>query len=213
MGQNVTSASLRVTLSGTVTDTFDLWTPESSFTINQDSSLTNGEGSGEINFVWSKSGSMGASGANTIDLNGTEVDIYGNTLALDSLKVLIVRNTSTTGSSLTITTNGIGFVSAGASVPLGAGDPFVTSNLTTGWAITAGSADTITITNDNAGNSASYEIMVAGVKIDASSSSSSFSSATSDSSSSLSSTSLSSDSSSSDSSSSESSSSESSSSP
>jgi hypothetical protein len=178
--QNVTSANLRVTLSGTVTDTFDLWTPEASFTINQDTSFTNGEGSGQVNFVWSKSGSMGASGSNTIDLIGSEEDIYGNVMALASLKSLIIRNTSTTGSQLNITTNGIGFVTGTSpSIPVTAGGVLVLTHVTTGWALSAGSADTIVITNANASNGATYEIMIAGVKVDASSSSSSYSSASS----------------------------------
>jgi hypothetical protein len=197
MAQTLTNTSVSVSLYGSVTDKFDLHVPQSGFTITQGSSLANGTGDNQINYVWAKVGKMGSSGSNTIDLYGVESDIYGNLMVLNTLKVLVVKNTSTNpDSELRITTNGIGFI--GGTTPYIPVEPgaFVNINsLLDGWDISPGTADTITITNTNSNDGATYEFMVGGVQIDASSSSSSYSSASSSSSSPLKSSSSSSSSS------------------
>jgi len=187
MAQSIESASVNVSLSGTTTDNFALHVPSSGFSISQGSSLTNGVGDGAINYVWAKVGKMGASGSNTIDLYGAEADIYGNTMALNTLKILVIRNTSTDeDSELRITTNGIDFIGGTTPyIPIEPGGFVNINSLLDGWDISPGTADTITITNQNANNGADYEFMVAGVQIDESSSSSSYSSASSSSSSPL----------------------------
>ena len=221
MAQNIESSLYTVTLSGTVSDTFALMVPQSTFNISQNTSIANGTGDDEGNFVWSTEGTIPAGGSVTIDLKGTNKDIFCNDVDMDVLKIIVVRNTSDseTGGAVTskinVTTNGIGFLTGTApTVHIGSGSVFTTSNLKDGWTLTAGSADTITITNENANAHAAYQAMFLGYIEDASSSSSSYSSASSDSSSSSSSSSspssassASSDSSSSDSSSSDSSSS------
>jgi len=194
MAQNIVSSILQVTLSGTVSDTFDLMNPQSTFSINENQSITNGADTNEGNFVFSDLGTIAASGSVTIDLKGSLVDIFGNTVDMDILKVIIVRNTSDqqTGgaitSNLTVATNGIGFLTGTTPlVHVGPGSVFCASDLADGWTLAAGSADTVTIANTNTEAHAAYEFMVMGIITEESSSSDSYSSASSASSSSSSS--------------------------
>jgi len=191
MAQNIVDSLLTVTLSGTVSDTFALMNPQSDFAITTAQDIANGSATNQGNFVWSGKGSIPASGSITIDLKGSNKDIFCNNVDIDVLKILLVNNTSdqetggAVSSIVNISTNGIGFLTgAGAAIRIGPGSPFMVSDLDNGWTLTEGSADTFTITNENANAHASYEFMVLGYIEDASSSSSSYSSASSESSSS-----------------------------
>lgn len=196
MAQNVSSALVLAQITGTVTDTFDLMSPTATFEILKSQALTNGTGNDQINYVWSDAHKIAIGGSKTYDLSGSDTGPHGNTLALTTLKVLAVRNVSPDNSStaqVSITTNGIGFMTGTTpSIKVPAGDVLMMTNLRAGWTITNTSADTITVTNDDSFNGAWIEFMVAGVVTDESSSSSSLSSLSSSSSSSPSSSSSSS---------------------
>jgi len=198
MSQKVINAGLSISMSGSISDDFSLHVPNSGFSISNSLTLSNGVGDNQVNYIWAKEGKMGKSGSNTIDVYGTEEDIYGNLMLLSTLKVLIIKNTSTDKYSvLRVTTNGIGFITGTTPyLEVRPGSFTVVSSVLDGWEVTAGSADTITITNIGTEDGATYELMIAGVKIDESSSLSSFSSASSSSSSPLKSSSSSSSSSS-----------------
>lgn len=189
MTQNISGANVSASLIGRNTDPFPLHSPITSFLINQSSTITQGEGDAQINYVWGKTDKVGRSGSTTINLrDGSQKDIYDNVMSLKYLKTIIVVNRSETESKIRITTNGIGFI--GGTTPyvnIEQNSHFGTVALNEGWEITAGSADTITIENINPNDGAIYEIFVSGTYVEASSSSSSYSSGSSDSSSSSSS--------------------------
>lgn len=193
MTQKISSGNFNAGFTGTITDGFDLMSPEARVSISNTVTPTNGEGTDNINYAWADKGQLAASGAVTIDLIGSETGPFGNTMNLSKLKYIQVNNTSSarstpTNSVLAVTTNGIGFLSGTTPAALiDSGGCFINSSFRNGWTLTNGSADTITITNNSSEHAATYELVVLGVETNASSSSSSSSEALNSSSSSSSS--------------------------
>ena len=180
---SINTSQYIVSLSGTINDTFDLMTPTANYDLTLTQTITNGTGENQGNIVYSDSGDISASGSVTIDLISTVTDVYNHQLNMSELKLIEIRNTSdqetggATSSIIKVETNGIGFLTGtNEYLTIGPGSAFTTSSLVSGWSLSAGSADTITITNQNASAHAAYEIMVMGVQSNESSSSSSFSS-------------------------------------
>ena len=145
--------------------------------ITENQSLTDGTGAGKADIAYHDAGTIAGSGAVALDIAGGVTDAFGDTVAITKLKGVIVRNISddTTAGHSTVATdaviefggtgaNGIttfftvgtsgAYVRAGGAVAAVAADA-------TGYAVTAGSADTIHIKNGST-SPAAYQIMVIG---------------------------------------------------
>lgn len=192
------TAKLDVTTTKDLGDADNLADPTDVLALSVTDSLTNGRGEDNGNLLWFDSGSIAASGSQAIDLVGSLTTAYGDTVNFDKIKGIMVVNTSTTnGSQINVVdTSGMYSVAAGDGVKLIPGSNgnsfmYIYTPDATAWDIAAGT-DTLTLTNADASNAATYQIAVIGVEIDSSSSSSSSSSSDSSSSSSPSSASSSS---------------------
>jgi len=207
MVQTLSNMDFSVAFLGSTTKNTHLnFSPIDSFNINQSVNLENGTGDGQADFVWADKNSVGRLGSKTYNLHDDYKDVFNNRLNFTHLKGIQVNNLSTRA-SLSVTTNGIGFIGGTTpSINVGPSSSTSTNTQDSGWVITPGSADTVTITNLSNEDGLDFEVLFVGVNInDNSSSVSSYSSGSSISSSSplkSSSSSSSSDSSSSDSSSS-----------
>ena len=196
----MSSARLSISVNGSVTQGYSLNNVSASFAISKDQNISNGSGNNALNTEFAADGKINAGGSVTFDISGTETGLFADTITMNYLKVLCVKNVSPDNGSeaqISISTNGIGFVADSSDIiRCPAGDVTLLTNLRgTGWTVTGASADTITLTNDDSGTGAWYEILLLGVTTEASSSSSSLSSLSSSSSSSPSSSSNSSSSS------------------
>jgi hypothetical protein len=166
-----------------MSDAFDLMTPEAQVSISNSLTPSDGEGTDQFNYAWADKGQLAASGTVTIDLIGSETGPFGNTMNLSKLKYIQVNNTSDdrstpTDSEISVSTNGIGFLSGTTpKAHIDSGGCFINAAFRNGWTLTNGSADTITITNEDTEHAATYELVVLGVETNASSSSSSSSEA------------------------------------
>ncbi len=97
------------TLSGTYTSSGDLTTPTESVAISDSQAYTNGTGANQANAFFSDTRSLAVSTPETIDLTADLTDAFGTTLALTSIREIIIRNNSTTsGEDITISGNVLG---------------------------------------------------------------------------------------------------------
>jgi len=197
------SASLAVNSKKDMGDIDSIADPTQVLSLISTDSLQNGFGADQASLIYSTSGSIAASGSQAFDLVGSLTSVYGDTINFDNVRGVYVINTSTTNQSQinVVDTSGIFSVAAGDGVkliPSSTGNAFffIYTPSDTAWDVSAGT-DTITLTNQDSTNAATYQIAVLGAEIDSSSSSSESSSSESSSSSSDSSSSSSSESSSS----------------
>jgi len=136
-------------------------TPQASVSL----AFTNGAGANKVEAVGMKAGTVAGSGTVDIDLAGVLTDPAGDVITFSKVKGFIIRNTEAVGV-------GTGFEVGGnfASWVKAAGDEVVVhpggfvaigDPGADGYAVTADSADTITLTNLDATDQ-DYEIVVLG---------------------------------------------------
>lgn len=184
------TAKLDVTTTKDLGDLDSLADPTDVLAMSVTDSLSNGRGEDNGNLLYFTSGTIAASGSQAFDLVGSLTTAYGDTVNFDKVKGIFVVNTSTTnGSQINVVdTSGMYSVAAGDGVKLIPGSNgnafmYIYTPDSTAWDVSAGT-DTLTLTNVDSSNAATYQIGVIGVEIDSSSSSSSSSSLNSSSSSS-----------------------------
>jgi len=139
--------------------------------------LTNGNESSQANVHYDVTvSSLGAISTNTYDLTDSTLENpFGVACVFSSVKVLFVKNTSTSAADLLVGggTDGAGteawdtWITSVADngsevvrVPQG-GMLFIEAPLA-GWAVTAGTIDVLGITNESGVNAASYELQIIG---------------------------------------------------
>jgi len=137
--------------------------------INNLIALLAGTGSGQVNRAYVGSRSITAAGTEDIDLSGALLDVNGDSVTLDLCKLIYVENTSTNGASVNLmnaASNGVGsgatgFVTATGdkwNIPAGGCGLWYSP---TGFAVTAGTGDLITVAAPGA--AATYKLVILGV--------------------------------------------------
>jgi hypothetical protein len=126
--------------------------------------LLNGAGAGKASKVYAASRNLASNTSEDLDLAGSLVDVFGNTLTLTKVKAIAIIAKSTNTTSLTITrpsSNGVPFM-------LAAGDGFVltpgalfllTDPSSAGIAVTASTGDLIHVANAS-GAAADYDVVI-----------------------------------------------------
>lgn len=132
--------------------------------------LTSGTAANQANYFYKSEQTIASGGTFVLDLNGTLSDIFGTTLAMTSLVSLMVIHApvndaaaaNTTNITLTTTLAGI-LGGTTPSIIMKPGEMLQRANAATGGlcAVTATSADTVTVTNA-AGASAKVQICAIG---------------------------------------------------
>ena len=148
----------------------DFANPSHSFSATHSVSITTiGTGTDAANQYWSDQRSLNASATETLDLSGSLTNGLGQTVALTSVKMLYIRNRSTTGDMV------IGNAASNVWATLFGGD---THTLTirrggcllvacadaTGYAVAAGTDDNLKIANSDGSNSLTYDIVIVGAQ-------------------------------------------------
>ncbi|MCI0557233.1 MAG: hypothetical protein MN733_01970 [Nitrososphaera sp.] len=165
--QATLSASLTATLTPDVAN--DLEVQQSSTSYNPTFTFSNGTGNNQANTIFSDTRTLTASASETIDLSGSLTDLVCDLISLTALKFLIIRAHATNTNDVVFGPNSTnGFVSpfnAAADrvrVKPGGMAILVAPN-STGYVVTAGSADLLFVQNGGAGTSVIYDILFAGV--------------------------------------------------
>ena len=131
---------------------------DEAFSIN----FTNGTGSGQADLMYQVRGSASAGGTDTYDLDaGTLTDRFGNGLTFVKVKAVILSHKSTSSSSGIslggdfVTTNNIDQSAKAAGGAVASFD-------TTGYTVTATTADELTVVNADGSNAATYDLYIIG---------------------------------------------------
>lgn len=151
-------------LSSIFSKSLDVGSVDATPTLSISDAFTNGTGANKIEAAIIKADSIAASDTEDIDLAGVIADPAGDTVTMTKVKGFLIKNTSTSGDGISIGGTFISWLgAAGDLVKLPAGASLMVSNPSAdGYAVTAGSADIITLTNLDALNAQTYEIEVIG---------------------------------------------------
>ena len=140
--------------------------------------LTNGTGANQADLIYIRSTTLAAGATLNLDLAGTLLDMYGNTITMARFKVLYFELlTTTTASSVTI--GGHATVAVGnwitATPDLDTAQPkirvrnggcvLLVAPDATAYAVTATTDDTLTLVNADGANVATYRLVIIGSSV------------------------------------------------
>lgn len=130
-------------------------------------SLVNGTSEGQCDRVYQVTSTLAASGTDTYDLAGVVENVYGTVISFAEVQLLAIQSQGATGQNLTIgkaASNPVTTIWSGTSavevVP--GGGTIMKYGGVDGYAITAGSADSITVTNTHGSASITYTLLIVG---------------------------------------------------
>jgi len=170
------SAHLVVALSATAEKAIDLSTPEAKASLKRVIDLAFGAGADQADLIWWDRRTVAKDTGDDLDLAGTLVDAFGQTLTFASVKALVVINRSDealdghTATDAELEVGGAAaaefqgpFADATDAIVVPAGGVFVIARSSAdGWTVTATTHDILGITNLDADDEALYDIILVG---------------------------------------------------
>ena len=145
----------------------DLGTPKFPLNYNINSALATGTGASQADLLFSDQRTLSASGTEDLDLAGSLTDPLGATLTFVKIKAIIIKAASGNTNDVEVkpaTSNGFTgpFNDASDTLVIPAGGMIALTAPVSGWAVTAGTGDLLTITNGSSGTSVTYDIILIG---------------------------------------------------
>lgn len=156
---------ISVDFANTYTNALDLSTPSDVLSLSKTWTFANGKADDEAESQWHDQRTLAGSAVDSIDLYGALTDAFGQTLNFTKIKALYIENLSASdilrvGGGSNALVNWI--QTSGDQVNIGPGGAMLlVCPKTAGYAVTAGTADILTITNTGTGSN-SYKIVVIG---------------------------------------------------
>lgn len=129
--------------------------------------LSNGTGAGQASQMWSDTRQLAASASENLDLAGSLVNAFGQTITFTKVKLILVRAKSTNNAANNVNvsraaSNGLPvFLAASDGVPLAPGAIFLFFD-PTGVTVTGGTGDLLTVANSAGTNTVDYDIVIIG---------------------------------------------------
>lgn len=165
-------ATISVSVNATLTEDTpaDLEAAESHLSYSPLFTLSNGTGNNQANTIFSDTRTLTASATETIDLSGSLTDKVCDLISATAIKALIIRSHAANTNDVVFgpnSTNGFvtPFNAAADRVRVKPGGlAILVAPDSTGYAVTAGTADLLFIQNGGAGTSVTYDIIFAGVE-------------------------------------------------
>ena len=159
--------SIKAVVSGSQTNPLDLGTSEFPFSLSKAIALAAGVGADQSDVLFTDTRTLAASGTENLDLAGALTNAFGATITMARVKAIFIVADPGNTNDVQLTrpaSNGVPiFLAASDGVAIGPGDVFlITRRGATGFAVTASTADLITITNSGAGSSVTYSIVIVG---------------------------------------------------
>lgn len=160
----------RITTAFQATETaaFDLGSVSFPAALNSSYTYTSGTGNNQIQVLWSDTRTLAASATENLDLAGVLATAIGGTFTTTAVKGVVITalaantNTVVVGGAASNTWTGL-FVDATDKIAVRPGYTFVIAGGSTGYAVTAGTGDILTIANGGAGTSVTYSIAIIGI--------------------------------------------------
>lgn len=166
------TVNLKALFDWTLNEAEDLSTISDSSQIKYEKVFEDGISDNQVNHIWHFQHALAGSGTKTHDLTALDTQtVFGGShvASFQKVKIIVIQNTNTTagddlyldaGASNAFITMFNGSTTAKVEIPSDSISVF--SNRMTGWAVTGGTGDIISITNDSA-NEVTYNIVVAGI--------------------------------------------------
>ncbi|HEY1750326.1 MAG TPA: hypothetical protein VGG29_03630 [Caulobacteraceae bacterium] len=170
IGVGPTGLNLNAGLQGDVTNTDALGSSKRVFNSTFPLSLTGGTNAGQVDTFYAVQVTIAASSTSTIDLNGSAIDGFGNTVSFLHVKFILLAASAGNTNDCQIgpgATNPFAGPWSGTT-PLTAVSPGETLLITkgqgssAGWAVTAATGDIIKLANSSSGSSVTCTVYLAG---------------------------------------------------
>lgn len=166
MAQTFTG-SLKVAVTGTLTNSSDLGTDTSVINYSKSYGITNGTAADNANMIWSDTRTLNASTAEDLDLAGGLTNAFGTTVTFTKITGIIISAAAANTNLVLVGGDANGFVNWVASatdiIKVRPGGTFALySNDATGYAVTGGTGDVLQIENSSSGTSVTYDIILIG---------------------------------------------------
>lgn len=149
-----------------LTNALDLETPGSRLLFTTRIDLATGTGLGLADMKWSDTRTLSASGTEDLDLAGSLTGPLGTTLTFARVKALYVKAAAANTNDVQISRAAAGiplFGATGDLIPVKPGGVFLwVAPNAAGVAVTATTADTITVTNSAGSTPVTYDIVIIG---------------------------------------------------
>ena len=152
--QTLSNTTIAASVRATVAKSTDFQDVTQSFSHAAADALTAGTGSGQADVIWADERTLAADATEDLDLAGSLADAFGDTVTFVDVKAILIENTSTTASVISISpaaANGFTgpFADASDQLNIPAGGAVLLSHPGAGWTVTAGTGDKITMTEES----------------------------------------------------------------
>lgn len=162
------TTTVDLSVAGLYTKALDLQLASANVASRFGVALADGTGAGEANRIFADRRTLAASASESLDLAGTLLDAFGDTLTLTRVKALIVvaaaantNNVVIGGAVSNAWVGPFGAAAHTAQVRPGGMAVFACTDAT-GWAVTAGTGDLLQMANSGAGSAVTYDVIVVG---------------------------------------------------
>lgn len=129
--------------------------------------LTNGTGANQASKIFSDSRVLAASASESLDLAGSLTSALGATLTFATVKAILIRAKATNTNNVVVgpaASNGFlgPFGDATDRVAIKPGGVLMVAAPATGWTVTAGTGDLLSVANSSSGTEVGYDIILVG---------------------------------------------------
>jgi hypothetical protein len=154
-------------IDATETGTLDLGSKTAKISAAIALALANGTGNDQADVIWSDERTIAASANDDLDLAGSLVGAFGNTLTFAKIKAILViaddANTNNVVIGAAASAQFVGpFGAATHTIAVRPGGVFLIAIPDTGWTVTATSADLLRIANSAGGTPVTYKLVIVG---------------------------------------------------
>ena len=130
-------------------------------------SFATGTGAGQVDLLYAGTRTLGISASEDLDFAGGLTDVFGATLTFVKVRYMYVKPASANTNQVVMggaaSNQFVGpFGAATHTLSLAPGYPQEFFAPSTGWAVTAGTADLLKFLNGGAGTSVTYDLIIAG---------------------------------------------------
>jgi hypothetical protein len=154
-------------LLSTLTSALDLGTASAPTQVARQLRWPTGTGAAQADRIFADSRTLSASGTENLDLAGTLTDAYGATITFARIKLVVFIADGGNTNDVQVTrpaSNGTAlFIAAGDGIALKPGAFFIWADPgATGFAVTAGTGDLLTVTNSAGTTGVTYSVIIIG---------------------------------------------------
>lgn len=162
------TAAIKLTVAATLTGANDLGTPEQTVNYTKTFNLTDGAGANKAESMFSDQRTLAASATENLDLAGVLLDAFGNAITFNKVKAIIIAAAAGNTNDVVVG----GHATAAFSAPFGdvtdkvnvkpGGLLVLMAPDANGYAVTATTADMLTVTNSAGTTGVTYDVIIIG---------------------------------------------------